>query len=125
MLIGDRGEVGGIGEEERGGVCVGGLEGYGVEVRECVVRKVVGEREGWGMLWNGSGLGERIVKEDLFEYGKMCCKKYGDIGMVGGSEVIEGIEECYGDVGLDERIVMCGWKKGGCVYNKGIRNRVV
>ena len=125
MLIGDTAQLPPIGEEESPALSVAALQGYGLEVTECVLTKVVRQTEGSGILSNATALRERIVNEDFFEYPKISCKNYPDIRILPGSELIEAIDECYGHVGLDETIVICRSNKRASLYNKGIRNTVL
>ena len=81
MLIGDTAQLPPIGEEESPALSVAALQGYGLEVTECVLTKVVRQTEGSGILSNATALRERIVNEDFFEYPKICCKNYPDIRM--------------------------------------------
>ena len=125
MLIGDTAQLPPIGEEESPALSVAALQGYGLEVTECVLTKVVRQTEGSGILSNATALRERIVNEDFFEYPKISSKNYPDIRILPGSELIEAIDECYGHVGLDETIVICRSNKRASLYNKGIRNTVL
>ena len=45
--------------------------------------------------------------------------------MVSGSELIEVINDCYGQAGMDETIVVCRSNKRANIYNKGIRNTIL
>ena len=125
MLIGDTAQLPPIGEEESPALSVAALQGYGLEVTECVLTKEVRQTEGSGILSNATALRERIVNEDFFEYPKINCKNYSDVRILPGSELIEAIDECYGYVGLDETIVICRSNKRASLYNKGIRNTVL
>lgn len=70
MLIGDTAQLPPIGEEESPALSVAALQGYGLEVTECVLTQVVRQTEGSGILSNATALRERIVNEDFFEYPK-------------------------------------------------------
>jgi exodeoxyribonuclease-5 len=125
MLVGDTAQLPPVGEEESPALSVAALQGYGLEVTECLLTKVVRQTEGSGILWNATALRERIVRADCFAYPKISCKGFPDIRRLPGSELIETIDECYGRAGLDETIVICRSNKQAVLYNKGIRNTVL
>lgn len=125
MLVGDTAQLPPIGEEESPALSVPVLEGYGLEVTECVLTEVVRQQEEAGVLWNATALRARIVEDDFFEFPQIRFKGFSDICSLPGSELIEAINDCYDHVGLDETIVICRSNKRASLYNKGIRNSIL
>ncbi|MBM6758219.1 ATP-dependent DNA helicase [Bacteroides mediterraneensis] len=125
MLVGDTAQLPPIGEEESPALSAAMLQGYGLNVTECVLTEVVRQREASGILWNATALRAHIVEEDFFEYPRIRFDGFPDICRVPGDELIEAINDCYDYVGLDETIIICRSNKRASLYNKGIRNSIL
>lgn len=125
MLVGDTAQLPPIGEEESPALSVSMLQGYGLEVTECMLTEVVRQREKSGILWNATALRAHLAENDFTEYPQIRFKGFPDICRLPGNELIEAINECYDHVGLDETIVICRSNKRASLYNKGIRNSIL
>lgn len=125
MLVGDTAQLPPIGEEESPALSVSMLQGYGLEVTECMLTEVVRQGVESGILWNATALRTRITEEDFFEYPQVRCKGFSDICVLPGSELIEAINDCYDHAGLDETIIICRSNKRASLYNKGIRGSIL
>lgn len=125
MLVGDTAQLPPIGEEESPALSVSMLQGYGLEVTECMLTEVVRQGVESGILWNATALRTRITEEDFFEYPQVRCKGFSDICVLPGSGLIEAINDCYDHAGLDETIIICRSNKRASLYNKGIRGSIL
>ena len=125
MLIGDTAQLPPVGEEESPALSAGKLRGYGMEIYEAQLTEVVRQMHDSGILWNATELRRYISEEDFFTLPSVRVEGFPDIRTVSGSELIEVINDCYGQAGMDETIVVCRSNKRANIYNKGIRNTIL
>lgn len=125
MLIGDTAQLPPVGEEESPALSAGRLRGYGMEVYEARLTEVVRQMHDSGILWNATELRRYISEEDFFALPSVRVQGFPDVRVVSGSELIEAIDDCYGQAGMDETIVVCRSNKRANIYNKGIRNTIL
>lgn len=125
MLIGDTAQLPPVGEEESPALSVDALKGYGLEVYEGMLTEVVRQLHDSGILWNATELRRYIAEEDYFTLPPIRVEGFPDIKVVPGNELIETINDCYEQVGMDETIVVCRSNKRANIYNKGIRNTIL
>ena len=125
MLIGDIAQLPPVGEEESPALSADALKGYGLEVFEGMLTEVVRQLHDSGILWNATELRRYIAEEDYFTLPPIRVEGFPDIKVVPGNELIETINDCYEQVGMDETIVVCRSNKRANIYNKGIRNTIL
>lgn len=125
MLIGDTAQLSPVGEEESPALSADRLRGYGMEVYEAQLTEVVRQMHDSGILWNATELRRYISEEDFFALPSIRVEGFPDIRAISGSELIEAIDDCYGQAGMDETIVVCRSNKRANIYNKGIRNTIL
>lgn len=125
MLIGDTAQLPPVGEEESPALSADKLRGYGMEVYEAQLTEVVRQMHDSGILWNTTELRRYISEENFLTLPSVRVEGFPDIRMVSGSELIEVINDCYGQAGMDETIVVCRSNKRANIYNKGIRNTIL
>ena len=125
MLVGDTAQLPPVGEEESPSLSADKLRGYGMEVYEVQLTEVVRQIHDSGILWNATELRRYISAEDFLTLPSVRVEGFPDIRMVSGSELIEVINDCYGQAGMDETIVVCRSNKRANIYNKGIRNTIL
>ena len=125
MLIGDTAQLPPVGEEESPALSADALKGYGLEVYEGMLTEVVRQLHDSGILWNATELRRYIAEEDYFTLPPIRVEGFPDIKVLPGNELIETINDCYEQVGMDETIVVCRSNKRANIYNKGIRNTIL
>ena len=125
LLMGDTAQLPPVGEEESPALSADKLRGYGMEVYEAQLTEVVRQMHDSGILWNATELRRYISAEDFLTLPSVRVEGFPDIRMVSGSELIEVINDCYGQAGMDETIVVCRSNKRTNIYNKGIRNTIL
>ena len=125
MLIGDTAQLPPVGEEESPALSADKVRGYGMEVYEAQLTEVVRQMHDSGILWNATELRRYISEENFLTLPSVRVEGFPDIRMVSGSELIEVINDCYGQAGMDETIVVCRSNKRANIYNKGIRNTIL
>ena len=125
MLIGDTAQLPPVGEEESPALCKDALEGYGLEVFEGMLTEVVRQLHDSGILWNATELRRYITEEDFFTLPPIRVEGFPDIKIIPGNELIEAIDEAYGQAGMDDTVIVCRSNKRANIYNKGIRNMIL
>lgn len=125
MLIGDTAQLPPVGEEESPALQSDFLKGYGLTVHECLLTEVVRQEHDSGILWNATQLRRYIAEGDFFTLPPVRVDGFPDVKVLGGSELIETLGECYDRVGMDETMVVCRSNKRANLYNKGIRNTIL
>lgn len=125
MLIGDTAQLPPVGEEESPALSADVLSGYGLEVTECRLTEVVRQEQDSGILFNATALRRRMEQDDCFDWPKVRIAGFPDVKNVPGSELIEAINDCYDQAGMDETMIICRSNKRANLYNKGIRNTIL
>lgn len=125
LLVGDTAQLPPVGEEESMALSEQHLETYGLGVTECLLTQVVRQAAESGILWNATKLRQKLVEDDWFELPRIATEAFKDVAVVRGNELIELIDSCYGQVGMDDTIIICRSNKRANLYNKGIRNSIL
>ena len=96
---------------------------YGMEVYEANLKDVMRQSEQSGILYNATLVREMIGASPS---AKLLLKvaSFPDIVRVGGGELLEELDHCYGTFGMDETMVICRSNKRANRFNEGIRARV-
>ena len=125
LLVGDTAQLPPVGEEESMALSKEHLETYGLNVTEYLLTQVVRQTAESGILWNATKLRQKLVEDDWFELPRIATGAFKDVAVVRGNELIELIDSCYGQVGMDDTIIICRSNKRANLYNKGIRNSIL
>ena len=124
MLVGDTAQLPPVGEEESPSLSADKLRGYGMEVYEAQLTEVVRQMHDSGILWNATNCAATYPRK-IFSFAFCPCGRVSGYPDGFGSELIEVINDCYGQAGMDETIVVCRSNKRANIYNKGIRNTIL
>lgn len=125
MLVGDTAQLPPVGEEQSPALSASVLQGYGLEVTECLLTQVVRQSVDSGILYNATLLRRYITEDACFSLPSVKVDGFPDVKVIPGSELIEAISECYDKAGMDETIIICRSNKRANLYNKGIRNTIL
>lgn len=125
LLMGDTAQLPPIGEEQSPALYPDALKGYGLETIACELTQVVRQAESSGILWNATRLRQLIAADDCWSLPKIRISGFPDIRMLPGNELIDALDTCYNNDGLDETIVICRSNKRANIYNKGIRAQIL
>ena len=125
MLIGDTAQLPPVGEEESPALSAAQLQGYGLEVTECVLTQVVRQTSDSGILYNATLLRRIITGGGTGSLPVLRVTGFPDVCVVPGSELIACIDECYAQAGMDETMIICRSNKRANLYNKGIRQTIL
>lgn len=125
MLVGDTAQLPPVGEEQSPALSVPVLQGYGLEVTECLLTQVVRQAADSGILYNATLLRHSIMKDACFGLPSVKIGKFPDVKVIQGGDLIEAISDSYDKVGMDETIIICRSNKRANLYNRGIRNTIL
>lgn len=125
MLVGDTAQLPPVGEEQSPALSVPVLQGYGLEVTECLLTHVVRQAADSGILYNATLLRHSIMKDACFGLPSVRIGKFPDVKVIQGGDLIEAISDSYDKVGMDETIIICRSNKRANLYNRGIRNTIL
>lgn len=125
LLTGDTAQLPPIGEEESPALSADALKSYGLQVTECTLTEVVRQVHDSGILYNATHLRRYITDEAFCNLPTIEVKDFSDIRLTPGSELIEAINECYDQAGMDETMIICRSNKRANLYNNGIRNSIL
>lgn len=126
LLVGDTAQLPPVGEEESPALSAERLSGYGLEVIQVRLTEVVRQTNDSGILWNATALRRNYMdEENWFELPLLRVQGFPDVRVVPGGELIEALDDCYGQAGMDETLVVCRSNKRANLYNRGIRNSIL
>ena len=126
LLIGDTAQLPPVGISMSPALERSGLEAYGFQVWESVLTDVVRQQDGGGILLNATALRTLLDEnEDIQIYPKIETKGFKDIIRLAGTELMDELNHCYDNFGLEETLVVCRTNKRANLYNQGIRNSIL
>lgn len=125
LILGDTAQLPPVGEEQSPALSAMMLAGYGLEVMEANLTQVVRQAESSGILWNATRLRKLLVQDECYSLPKIRITGFPDVKVVPGNELMEALEACYDNDGLEETIVVCRSNKRANIYNNGIRSRIL
>jgi exodeoxyribonuclease-5 len=125
LILGDTAQLPPVGEEQSPALSAMMLAGYGLEVMEANLTQVVRQAESSGILWNATALRKLLVQDECYSLPKIQITGFPDVKVVPGNELMETLEACYDNDGLEETIVVCRSNKRANIYNNGIRSRIL
>ena len=96
---------------------------YNLEVYEAHLTDVMRQAEESGILFNAT-LVRRLIGTGRVDL-KLLAGSFPDVYRIGGGELLEEIETCYGKYGVDETMIVCRSNKRANRYNEGIRRMVL
>lgn len=124
VLIGDVAQLPPVGLEISPALDRGELEAsYLLGVTEVNLTDIMRQAEESGILYNATAIRSMIGRGD----GHLSLKVNGfpDVFRIGGGELLEEIDSCYGKYGEEETIVICRSNKRANRFNEGIRRTIL
>ncbi len=126
VVIGDVAQLPPVGFEESPALDKLYLESLGMQVKEFFLSEVVRQEAESGILYNATKL-RFSLDEGVFgqEYPGLEAKGYPDFKRITGEELIDELNWCQENFGLDETLVVCRSNKRANLFNKGIRGSIL
>ncbi len=125
LLLGDTAQLPPVGEDISPALSHDYLRSMFLDVTTMELTQVMRQLDGSGILFNATMLREAICRGETSLLPKIRLTGFADVCCVSGDELIEAIESSYGDVGMNDTIVLCRSNKRANVYNEGIRRRIL
>lgn len=125
LLLGDPAQLPPIGETLSPALSSSYIEGLFLRLHAFEMRHVMRQLDGSGILQNATMLREIICSGTSGFVPRIRFSGFADVCRVQGDELIETLESCYSDVGIDDTIILCRSNKRANVYNEGIRRRIL
>ena len=96
---------------------------YNLEVFESNLTDVMRQAEQSGILFNATMV-RRMIGGDNSGL-KLKIRDFADVFRIGGAELLEEIDSCYGKFGTDETMIVCRSNKRANRFNEGIRRMIL
>lgn len=125
LLLGDTAQLPPVGEELSPALSCDYIRSMFLNVVRVEMTQVMRQSDGSGILQNATMLREIISQGVVGQFPRVCFEGFADVCRVSGDELIEAIESCYSEAGIDETIILCRSNKRANVYNEGIRRRIL
>ncbi len=125
ILLGDTAQLPPIGTSLSPALDTLELNAMGLYTRTYEMTEVVRQTDDSGILFNATMLRQHIASESLATVFPKLMTNYPDIISLSGGDLLETINEAYGQVGEDETIIVTRSNKRATEFNKGIRNAVL
>lgn len=125
ILVGDTAQLPPVGEEESPALSADVLKGYGLSVTEQVLTQVVRQKLDSGILYNATELRIQMNGDCFGMMPRIRTEGFPDVCRITGADLIETINTCYDQAGMDETIIICRSNKRANLYNNGIRNTIL
>jgi len=126
VLIGDVAQLPPVGFEESPALDKLYLESLGMQVDDYLLTDVVRQEQDSGILYNATKL-RVMLEEGVFgaTYPALEAIGYPDFKRINGEELIDELNWCQENYGLDETLVVCRSNKRANLFNQGIRNSIL
>lgn len=126
VLLGDTAQLPPVGLSVSPALEADFLQGYGIELFQSVLTDVVRQKMSSGILYNATNLRVLLEQEDeIEEYPVLESTGWSDIRRITGAELMEEIQWCYDNYGLEDTLIVCRTNKRANLYNQGIRNSIL
>lgn len=125
LLLGDVAQLPPVGEPESSALSAACLAGYGLQVKEFNLTQVMRQLNDSGILFNATKLRQAIGEEQTTQIPVVTVTNYADVKSIDGGDLIEELNNCYSQAGMEETIVICRSNKRANIYNNGIRARIL
>ena len=125
LLLGDTAQLPPVGDVLSPALSTDTLRSMFLNVTSVELTQVMRQARDSGILTNATMLRSLVAEGVSGLLPKVAFAGFADIRRVMGDELIETIERCYAEAGMDETIVLCRSNKRANIYNEGIRRRIL
>ena len=124
ILLGDTAQLPPVGQVRSPALDEDYLRRYGYPVFSCELTHVVRQVEESGVLFNATRL-RNAMQENPLPVPSIAWRRFPDVSLVGGDELVEVLSSAYRRDGMDETIIVTRSNKRANIFNQGIRNRIL
>lgn len=125
LMMGDTAQLPPVMQESSPALEVTVLEGYGLQVHEFTLTKVVRQAMESGVLYNATILRQALTDELTSEMPRLSLSKFSDIKALSGIELVDEVQKSYDGAGVNDTIIITRSNKRASFFNNGIRGRVM
>ena len=126
IIVGDTAQLPPVGLDISPALDKDELRNFYLNVQTLELTDVIRQEENSGILVNATHLRELIPEESSSTPSlKLRDKGFEDVIRMSGSELIEALEECYGNFGEEETVVLTRSNQRANRFNQGIRNSIL
>ena len=125
LLLGDTAQLPPVGEEHSPALMPEYLRSMMLNVMRVEMTQVMRQSDSSGVLFNATMLRGMVADGVEGVFPQIRFKGFADVCRVSGEELIEAIEGCYSEVGIDDTVILCRSNKRANIYNEGIRRRIL
>lgn len=125
ILLGDTAQLPPIGTSLSPALDTAELDTLGLYTRFYEMTEVVRQSQESGILYNATMLRQHIADSSLASTFPKLATHYPDVIPLSGGDLLETINETYGDIGEEETIIVTRSNKRATEFNMGIRNAVL
>lgn len=125
LLIGDTAQLPPVGLDMSPALEILNLEAYGVKLWHTMLTDVVRQKMDGGILENATYLRSLLDEHDDIDFYPKLKVGTNDVKQLSGADLMEELNYCFDQYGLEETIVVCRTNKRANMYNQGIRNSVL
>lgn len=101
------------------------LEGYGLQVSDFILTKVVRQAMESGILYNATLLRQALTDELTSHLPRLKLSPFSDIVALEGIDLVDKVQQSYDGVGATDTIIITRSNKRAVYFNNGIRARVM
>lgn len=124
ILVGDTAQLPPVGLAISPALDVKVIGEMGFSASEFEMKQVVRQTRESGILHNATLLRQSLA-ENLQGYPHLTTTGFADVRRITGGELIEEIENCYDEFGINNTMVLCRSNKRANKYNEGIRRTIL
>ena len=131
LLLGDDAQLPPVGSIVSPALCADYMAGYQLTIYSHTLTQVARQALDSAILHNANILRPLALGQVSAQQGHLTdtmwqyIQPYGDVGCIGGAELMEAIEQAYREVGIADTIVLTRTNKRTNIYNQGIRTRIL
>ena len=125
ILMGDTAQLPPVKQPLSPALDIAELRGYGLEVEECTLFRVVRQETDSGILFNATTLRTALDAGNTALFPTITVEGFADVQSVNGGEFIELLSSAYSQAGIENVIVVSRSNKRSNAYNQGIRGRIL
>lgn len=126
MFIGDDAQLPPVGISLSPALDPGNIAAHGLDVYSAILTDVMRQKLGSGILHNATLVRDILEKHtDEVVLPRFQIDEFPDVFRISGTELIEELDYCYSNYGIEETLVVCRTNKRANLYNQGIRNTIL
>ena len=125
LLLGDTAQLPPVGESVSPALSVDYLRSMSLKPFFMEMTQVMRQLEGSGILCNATMLRDTVADGISGIVPQIKFDGFTDVVRLSGYDVVEVIEKCYDEAGVEDTIVLCRSNRRANVYNEGIRQRLL